>query len=473
MRSIIKVLTGVLLALVVFVPVRTSWAHEYTPAEKKMIDAAYRDAHWTTVAAAACIGAYSPENAPEFGYLRDYGWKIVPHKVKKGKLEANFIVAKNKTRRGRDVYIVAFRGSASKSDWTVNLNTDKVPYGGRSLEEFIEYAGRSETDKTVPMVHKGFNDYVNTVLETMVDTNDDGIDEVLFNEILANTDTRVLLTGHSLGGAVATLLAERLVSMGIDKDRVPVITFGAPAIGNAAFAEVYGDKIDLRRITNNADPVPGSLQTFFGGYKQFGKHHKYNLSRKLSDFQHDMGMYFDYSMREYYAALDKAEAAGVREKLPMQKLEGTEPLVAVWIGSSLEVDKRDYVPDIKRFIMNEYQMMLPRYVIVDTETKLYDDSVYAMEKFYQKARELGADYILIAEIDGRVLNDREKWYINMNQSVFTVDGRLITMNSFARFVSPVSGNIQATTFVLEQSREELKKHLTFVRLDQHASPRRL
>ena len=175
-----------------------------------------------------------------------------------------------------------------------------------------------------------------------------------------------------------------------------------------------------------------------------------------------MGMYFDYSMREYYAALDKAEAAGVREKLPMQKLEGTEPLVAVWIGSSLEVDKRDYVPDIKRFIMNEYQMMLPRYVIVDTETK-----------FYQKARELGADYILIAEIDGRVLNDREKWYINMNQSVFTVDGRLITMNSFARFVSPVSGNIQATTFVLEQSREELKKHLTFVRLDQHASPRRL
>ena len=39
MRSIIKVLTCVLLALVVFVPVRTSWAHEYTPAEKKMIDA--------------------------------------------------------------------------------------------------------------------------------------------------------------------------------------------------------------------------------------------------------------------------------------------------------------------------------------------------------------------------------------------------------------------------------------------------
>ena len=34
MRSIIKVLTCVLLALVVFVPVRTSWAHEYTPGKE-------------------------------------------------------------------------------------------------------------------------------------------------------------------------------------------------------------------------------------------------------------------------------------------------------------------------------------------------------------------------------------------------------------------------------------------------------
>lgn len=65
------------------------------------------------------------------------------------------------------------------------------------------------------------------------------------------------------------------------------------------------------------------------------------------------------------------------------KLEGTEPLVAVWIGSSLEVDKRDYVPDIKGYY-ERVSMMLPRYVIVDTETKLYDDSVYAMENFIRK-----------------------------------------------------------------------------------------
>ena len=83
------------------------------------------------------------------------------------------------------------------------------------------------------MVHKGFNEYVNTVLSA---TMQDGSSSKRFvEEIKNNPKVRVLLTGHSLGGAVATLTAERLVSMGIEKWRVPVITFGAPAIGNAAF----------------------------------------------------------------------------------------------------------------------------------------------------------------------------------------------------------------------------------------------
>ena len=58
MRSMTKIIIYVLLAFLIFVPGSSGWAHEYTPAEKKMIDAAYRDAHWTTVAAGACIGAY-------------------------------------------------------------------------------------------------------------------------------------------------------------------------------------------------------------------------------------------------------------------------------------------------------------------------------------------------------------------------------------------------------------------------------
>lgn len=445
----------------------TAFAQEYTAAEKEIIAKNYETKYWTTTAAAACIGAYSPKDAPEFGYLRAYGWKIMPHKFRQDNLEANFIVAKNQTSTGETIYVVAFRGSASKGDWHVNLNTDKVAYGGSNMKEFISYAEQTPSKDIYPLVHSGFNEYVNMVLETMVDTDEDGTDENFFAEILQQKNTQLLITGHSLGGAVATLLAERLVSMGLEKERMPVITFGAPAIGNSTFAKEYGDKIRLLRITNNADPVPGSLQTFFGGYKQFGDHYKYKLSRKVSNFQHDIAMYFDYSVCEYYDALDAAELAGWTVSPPMQKLAGNQPLIAVWIGSSEGVDKKGYVPDLKRFMMTEYQTVLPRYVIIETEANLHNNNAYDMEAYYAKAKEIGADYILIAEIDGKTVPNKEKWYVTMNQVIFGKDGKLVMINSGSKLVSPASGNIQATTALIGESFLELKKHLPFVEIENH------
>ena len=158
-------------------------------------------------------------------------------------------------------------------------------------------------------MHEGFNEYVDTVLQTSV-LNDDGSFRGVFGELMQNDDAFLILSGHSLGGAAATLLGERLVSLGVPREKFIVVTFGAPAIGNKEFAEQYGDKIHLLRITNTADPIPGSLQTFFGGYKQFGKHIKYNLSTKISSVQHDMAMYFDYSINEVYKAFDEEVAAG-------------------------------------------------------------------------------------------------------------------------------------------------------------------
>ena len=292
--------------------------------EKQEIIKEYYFTEAVNIAAGLCIGIYDPQQAPEIAYLRDYGWEIVPFKLKDGKVDSSIVVAKNHIKeQDIDFYIVGFRGSANKSDWKINLETEQVPYGGSTVEEFKTFAQTVKADETVPMVHKGFNEYVNTVLSA---TMQDGSSSKRFvEEIKNNPKVRVLLTGHSLGGAVATLTAERLVSMGIEKWRVPVITFGAPAIGNAAFAKAYGDKILLWRITNTADPVPGSLQTFFGGYKQFGKQYKYSVSPKLATQQHDMAMYFDVSVHKYYKALQKAQDAGLIAKTPMQQLNGSEP----------------------------------------------------------------------------------------------------------------------------------------------------
>ncbi|RVW38708.1 hypothetical protein CK203_077483 [Vitis vinifera] len=57
----------------------------------------------------------------------------------------------------------------------------------------------------------------------------------------------VYVTGHSLGGALATLLALELSSSQLAKRGVISVTmynFGSPRVGNKRFAEVYNEVIE-------------------------------------------------------------------------------------------------------------------------------------------------------------------------------------------------------------------------------------
>ncbi|EEE61315.1 hypothetical protein OsJ_15419 [Oryza sativa Japonica Group] len=70
----------------------------------------------------------------------------------------------------------------------------------------------------------------------------------------------VYVTGHSLGGALATLLALELSSSLMAKSGVIFVTmynFGSPRVGNRRFAEVYNAKVkDSWRVVNHRDIIP-------------------------------------------------------------------------------------------------------------------------------------------------------------------------------------------------------------------------
>lgn len=142
-----------------------------------------------------------------------------------------------------------------------------------------------------------------------------------------------------------------------------------------------------------------------------------------------MAMYFDVSVHNYYDSLHKAQDAGLIAKTPMQQLNGSEPLVAVWIGHSSALEKRPYLPDIQTFLLTEYQNMLPRYIIMDDNINLSNGDFYPMGYFIREAQGMGADYIIIAEMDGHQPQNSENWYINMNQSVFNANGGLVNVVS--------------------------------------------
>lgn len=427
---------------------------------------AFNKAHFSAIAAAACLGSYDPKNSVEFAYLHDYGWQVMPFSVIDKKVEANFVVARNKVIDDKiNMYLVAVRGSSSLKDWKENFSVKLVPYGGNDLLSFADYAKKDLVGENVAKVHSGFNSYTQAMLDTMVDFNGSGkLENKFFEDLKNNPNTFLLLTGHSLGGAVATLLGERLVSWGMPKDKLAVITFGAPAIGNKAFAQQYGDKIHLLRYTITADPIPSSIQSALHKYVQFGEEDKFHLSPKLSNMQHSIDIYFDRSMGNYFKAYDAAVAAGVKQPLPEEEIrDKTKPLVAVWVGSSREIEKRGYVPDVKRFLEAEYRMMLPNYVFVNHN---WDPNSEDKTGFFQRAKALKADYVLAADIDGRPVRNTNDWYMNLEQSMWNVpQNQLITMDSIARRVSPVSGNMSAAIYAVRKGREEMHARLPWIVTD--------
>jgi len=65
----------------------------------------------------------------------------------------------------------------------------------------------------------------------------------------------VLVTGHSLGGALGMLCAAELLQQGIGN--IIVRNFGCPRVGNTVFADYFHQHIpDIFRVTNQADIVP-------------------------------------------------------------------------------------------------------------------------------------------------------------------------------------------------------------------------
>ena len=443
-------LLSFVLAVLVVLPVRA--------ATRQPVSLEYVDKYFTSVAAASCLGVYLPENSTEFNYLRAYGWRIMPQKLRSGRVESNFAIAHNYfPELKKRIFLVTFRGSANKKDWSINLKTNRVNYGGSTLAE-MDALAKEPLRKSEPAVHSGFNTYVDTVLRTSV-LDDKGQLRGAFKAVAERSDALMVLSGHSLGGAAATLLGQRLLDLGMPAERLCVVTFGAPAIGNEAFAVQYGSRLRLLRITNTADPVPGSLQTFFGGYKQFGQHIKYSLSPQISNMQHDMAMYFDYSVSDFYQEYDRQVALGRIFPVPDRKITVGKPVVALWIHESDNLSKLASIMDLKRFVTDEYKRMLPSYMVM---SKSLDKEAYTHENIVEKSRFAGADYILVCGIDGYRQPEADGWYLTLDQVLFDEQGRMLTMSSLGRKVLPAIGNVQAVGESLMAARKELHAQLPFV-----------
>lgn len=143
-------------------------------------------------------------------------------------------------------YCILFPGSASLRDALTDVMIRKVRWGRGKVHHGFAVAFRSVADAILGAVPPG---------------------------------SAVVIAGHSLGGALATLCADAFQD---SFDLQAVFTFGSPRVGNGRFAGEYNQRLAVRtfRIVNAGDPVPWSplpLPTFTSGrYTHVGLEHYLN-----------------------------------------------------------------------------------------------------------------------------------------------------------------------------------------------------
>lgn len=82
------------------------------------------------------------------------------------------------------------------------------------------------------------------------------------NSTISSGDYGLVVTGHSIGAAVATLAATELRNLGYELD---LYTYGSPLVGNKAFAEFASAQGSGNyRMTHLNDPVPQLPPTWIG-----------------------------------------------------------------------------------------------------------------------------------------------------------------------------------------------------------------
>lgn len=129
-----------------------------------------------------------------------------------------------------EVILIAIRGTLELADWWRDADAQQVP--------FEEGGGKGK-------VHHGFYDAYKA-LKTFVQNYLDQF----------HAGQKIIICGHSLGGAIATLLAEALRSSPDNNYDILLYTYGSPRVGDSTFV-TEAEPLVHHRMVNNNDMVPG------------------------------------------------------------------------------------------------------------------------------------------------------------------------------------------------------------------------
>lgn len=134
---------------------------------------------------------------------------------------------------------VGFRGSSNIQNWISNIQISQIqPYADKEIS----------IDKGFYHLYDNLKSEIMTTLSLMTSK---------------YSTKQLLITGHSLGGALSTIFAFDLKYNDYDYDINSIITFGSPRVGNAYFSNYfYSFNLYSKRVTHHNDIVPHVPEEF-------------------------------------------------------------------------------------------------------------------------------------------------------------------------------------------------------------------
>ncbi|XP_042501110.1 phospholipase A1-Ibeta2, chloroplastic-like [Macadamia integrifolia] len=151
------------------------------------------------------------------------------------------------SRMGRRDIVISLRGTATCLEWAENMRDVLVRVPGK------ENSGRNQPVK----VECGFQSLYKTPGSNMPSLAESVMEEVrrLMNLYKGET-LSITVTGHSLGAALALLIADELSTCEPDMPPIAVFSFGGPRVGNRTFGDqVTKNGVKVLRIVNSQDVI--------------------------------------------------------------------------------------------------------------------------------------------------------------------------------------------------------------------------
>ncbi|KAA0038492.1 phospholipase A1-Ibeta2 [Cucumis melo var. makuwa] len=150
-------------------------------------------------------------------------------------------------RMGRRDIVIALRGTATCLEWAENVRA-----------QLIDIPADVDTkDCGDPKVECGFLSLYKTAGAHVRSLSESVVEEIRqLTEMYKGETLSITVTGHSLGAALAILVADEISVCSAEVPPVAVFSFGGPRVGNKMFADrIKSRNVKVLRIVNSQDVI--------------------------------------------------------------------------------------------------------------------------------------------------------------------------------------------------------------------------